>query len=170
MFGKQHTRRQVLASAGAAGALGVLGSATALIQALPAHAAAGEGPSTVVGTWLTVATLEGPQAPAPYGAIFVFNSSGTVINSNARERLNMVGAQYGSWVEDAVGSISFVTIGFRYDAKGNPAGTRESHISFKLGTAVNTGSGRLTVYTKDLTGKVLATTKGSFTSTRVLVK
>jgi hypothetical protein len=170
MFGKQHTRRQVIASAGAAGALGVLGSATALINALPAHAATEVQSNAIVGTWLSTVTVEGPNAPAPYGAIFVMNSSGTVVNSNARERLNMVGAQYGSWVANADGTVAFVTIGFRYDAKGNPAGTRESHLSIRVGPTGNTGTGSVTVYTKDLAGKVLATTKASFASTRVVVK
>jgi hypothetical protein len=167
MFEKLRTRRQIVESVGA---LGLLGTAAALHTARPAHAAAVAKADATVGTWLATVTIEVPHAPAPYGALLTLNAGGTMISSNARERLTMAGAQYGSWVTNADGTVSILGIGFLFDAKGNPIGIHESHVSFALGADGNTAGGRTTVYTRNFTGKVLATAHASYTATRVVVK
>jgi hypothetical protein len=110
MFEKLRTRRQIVESAGA---LGLLGTVAALHTARPAHAAAEAEANAAVGTWLATVTIEVPHAPAPYGALLTLNAGGTMIISNSRERLTMAGAQYGSWVTNADGTVSILGIGFQ---------------------------------------------------------
>jgi hypothetical protein len=155
------TRRNMLKTAGV---LGALGAAAAVQDVLPVEAASA---NPAVGTWLLTATLAGTP---PYAVVLVVNNSGTIINTNARNHLNMVDAQYGSWVAQANGGIAYITIGFRYDAKGNPAGTREAHGTLSVNADGNTATLSVTVYTKDVSGKVLATAAGTATGTRVQVK
>jgi hypothetical protein len=165
MFSRYRTRRQLLTSAGV---LGVLGAATGVPQVLTAHAAAS---ATAIGAWELTNRIEDANPPTTYYTSLILNLGGTMISTNSRARLNNNSDQYGVWSEAADGTVSYHARGYRFDAKGNAIGRRDAHLSCKIdagGMALTGGVG--TIFSTDLTGKVLSSSKITFTGARFTIK